>query len=38
VIVDREKVRQLPRNGHSVRAIAIQLQLSKSTVHAIVSA
>jgi DNA invertase Pin-like site-specific DNA recombinase len=38
VIVDRERVRQLQRDGFSVRAIAAQLHLSKSTVHAIVTA
>jgi len=38
VIVDRERVRQLQKQGHSVRAIASQLHLSKSTVHSIVSA
>ena len=38
VIVDREQVRRLQRDGFSVRAIAAKLQLSKSTVHAIVTA
>jgi putative DNA-invertase from lambdoid prophage Rac len=38
IVVDREQVRKLQKDGLSVRAIAAQLQLSKSTVHAIVSA
>jgi DNA invertase Pin-like site-specific DNA recombinase len=38
VIVDREQVRKLHKDGRSVRAIAAQLQLSKSTVHSIVTA
>ena len=33
VIVDREKVRQLHGQGNSVRIIAAQLGLTKSTVH-----
>ena len=36
VIVDREKVRQLHGQGNSVRIIAAQLGLTKSTVHSIV--
>jgi DNA invertase Pin-like site-specific DNA recombinase len=38
VIVDREKVRQLRAQGNSVRTIAAQLGLTKSTVHHIVTA
>jgi DNA invertase Pin-like site-specific DNA recombinase len=38
VIVDREKVRVLHGQGNSVRAIAAQFGLSKSTVHSIVTA
>jgi DNA invertase Pin-like site-specific DNA recombinase len=38
VIVDREKVRQLRADGNSVRAIAVELGLTKSTVHHIISA
>jgi DNA invertase Pin-like site-specific DNA recombinase len=38
VIVDHEQVRKLQKGGLSVRAIAAQLQLSKSTVHSIVTA
>jgi DNA invertase Pin-like site-specific DNA recombinase len=38
VIVDREKVRDLHGKGNSVRTIAAQLGLTKSTVHAIVAA
>jgi len=37
VIVDREKVRQLHGQGNSVRIIAAQLGLTKSTVHSIVT-
>ena len=37
VIVDREKVRQLHGQGNSVRIIAAQLGLTKSTVHSIVA-
>jgi len=37
VIVDREKVRQLHGHGSSVRIIANQLGLTKSTVHSIVA-
>jgi DNA invertase Pin-like site-specific DNA recombinase len=37
VIVDREKVRQLHNEGSSVRTIAAQLGLTKSTVHSIVA-
>jgi len=37
VIVDREKVRQLHGEGNSVRVIAAQLGLTKSTVHSIVA-
>jgi transposase len=37
VIVDREKVRQLHGQGDSVRIIAAQLGLTKSTVHSIVA-
>jgi DNA invertase Pin-like site-specific DNA recombinase len=36
VIVDREKVRHLQGQGNSVRIIAAQLGLTKSTVHSIV--
>ena len=38
VIVDREKVRQLHGQGSSVRIIAAQLGLTKSTVHSIIVA
>ena len=38
VVVDREKVRTLRSEGASVRAIAAQLGLTKSTVHSIVAA
>ena len=38
VIVDRDKVRSLHTAGNSVRAIAAQLGLTKSTVHSIVTA
>ena len=38
VIVDREQVRKLQKDGFSVRAISAKLQVSKSTVHAIVTA
>src|SRR5262245_57177765 len=38
VIVDREKVRLLRAQGNSVRTIAAQLGLTKSTVHHIVTA
>jgi DNA invertase Pin-like site-specific DNA recombinase len=38
VVVDREKVRQLRGQGNSVRIIAAQLGLTKSTVHSIVTA
>jgi len=37
VIVHREKVRQLHGQGNSVRIIAAQLGLTKSTVHSIVA-
>ena len=37
VIVDRDKVRQLHGQGNSVRIIAAQLGLTKSTVHSIVA-
>jgi DNA invertase Pin-like site-specific DNA recombinase len=37
VVVDREKVRELYQAGSSVRAIAAQLGLTKSTVHSIVA-
>jgi hypothetical protein len=37
VIVDREKVRQQDGRGNSVRIIAAQLGLTKSTVHSIVA-
>ena len=37
VIVDRDKVRQLHERGNSVRVIAAQLGLTKSTVHSIVA-
>ena len=36
VIVDREKVRELHGQGNSIRIIAAQLGLTKSTVHSIV--
>ena len=36
VIVDREKVRELHGQDNSVRVIADQLGLTKSTVHSIV--
>jgi DNA invertase Pin-like site-specific DNA recombinase len=38
VIVDRDKVRKLHKDGNSVRTIAVQLGLTKSTVHSIVAA
>jgi DNA invertase Pin-like site-specific DNA recombinase len=38
VIANREKIRQLHSQGNSVRTIAAQLGLTKSTVHAIVTA
>src|SRR5262245_55877043 len=38
VVVDREKVRNLYKEGNSVRVIAAQLGLTKSTVHSIVAA
>ena len=38
VIIDRDKVRQLHSEGNSVRTIATQLGLTKSTVHSIVAA
>lgn len=38
VVVDREKVRDLHKAGASVRTIAAQLGLTKSTVHSIVAA
>jgi len=38
VVVDRERVRSLHNQGNSVRAIAAQLGLTKSTVHSIVAA
>jgi DNA invertase Pin-like site-specific DNA recombinase len=38
VVVDREKVRMMHKQGSSVRAIAAQLGLTKSTVHGIVTA
>ena len=38
VIVDREKIRELHGQGNSVRVIAAQLGLTKSTVHSIVVA
>src|SRR5262247_327323 len=38
VIVDREQVHRLQKDGLSIQAIAAQLQLAKSTVHAIVRA
>ena len=37
-IVDREQVRKLQKDGLSVRSIAAKLQVSKSTVHSIVTA
>jgi len=37
VILDRDKVRQLHKQGNSVRTIATELGLSKSTVHTIVA-
>jgi DNA invertase Pin-like site-specific DNA recombinase len=37
VIVDREKVRELHQAGSSIRAIASQMGLTKSTVHSIVA-
>src|SRR5215831_471669 len=38
IIVDREQVRKLQKDGLSVRSIAAKLQVSKSTVHSIVTA
>jgi IS30 family transposase len=38
VIVDREKFQELHGQGNTMRAIAIQLGLTKSTVHGIVVA
>jgi DNA invertase Pin-like site-specific DNA recombinase len=37
VIVDREKVRELYKAGSSVRTIAAQMGLTKSTVHSIMA-
>src|SRR5262249_47538536 len=38
IVIDRETVRELYKAGNSVRTIAAEMGLTKSTVHAIVTA